>query len=330
MADGLDGARQAGWWQRGWAEVGRLGRDEQPRSWRTAGAERTTPCDVNCFARDNGWMIIEIEDLSDPALVDYTSLTDVQLRTRMEPERGLFMAESRNVIERAIEAGYRPRSFLMAHRWLDSMGPILERFGPDAGDIPVYVGDEKIIQKITGFRLHRGALAAMWRKDLPTFEDVIGHATRVVIIEDIVDHTNVGAIFRSAAALDVDAVLVSPSCADPLYRRSVRVSMGTVFQLPWMRLEKWPDVEALHEHGFHVAALALGENTISLDDFSKKLDENPQTKVAWVLGAEGYGLKPWTLRAVDSCVMIPMGHGVDSLNVAAAGAVAFWASRKRH
>lgn len=280
-------------------------------------------------ARHNGEVIIEIEDLSDPALVDYTSLTDVQLRSRMEPERGLFMAESRNVIERAIESGFRPRSFLMAHKWLESMEPIISRFGPDGGDIPVYVGDESVIQKITGFRLHRGALAAMWRNDLPTIEDVLMGATRIVVIEDIVDHTNVGAIFRSAAALDIDAVLVSPSCADPLYRRSVRVSMGTVFQMPWTRLEKWPDVAVLHDHGFHVAALALGDNTVSLDEFSNMLDENPQTKVAWVLGAEGYGLKPWTLKAVDTSVMIPMSHGVDSLNVAAAGAVAFWASRKR-
>ena len=280
-------------------------------------------------ARHNGEVIIEIEDLSDPALVDYTSLTDVQLRSRMEPERGLFMAESRNVIERAIESGFRPRSFLMAHKWLESMEPIISRFGPDGGDIPVYVGDESVIQKITGFRLHRVALAAMWRNDLPTIEDVLMGATRIVVIEDIVDHTNVGAIFRSAAALDIDAVLVSPSCADPLYRRSVRVSMGTVFQMPWTRLEKWPDVAVLHDHGFHVAALALGDNTVSLDEFSNMLDENPQTKVAWVLGAEGYGLKPWTLKAVDTSVMIPMSHGVDSLNVAAAGAVAFWASRKR-
>lgn len=274
-------------------------------------------------------MIIPIEDLNDPRLVDYTQMKDVALRSKIEPERGVFMAESKNVIERALEAGFQPRSFLMSTKWVESMQPVLFKFGPDGGDIPVFVADEDAVSKLTGFRLHRGALATMWRKDLPTVEEVLQGATRVVILEDIVDHTNVGAIFRSAAALDVDAVLVTPSCADPLYRRSVRVSMGTVFQVPWTRLERWPDLEGLHEQGFHVAALALGENTISLDEFSDHLDENPETKVAWILGAEGHGLKPRTLKAVDSCVMIPMGHGVDSLNVAAAGAVAFWASRKR-
>ncbi|MDO5048464.1 MAG: RNA methyltransferase [Actinomycetaceae bacterium] len=274
-------------------------------------------------------MIIQIEDLSDPALHDYTAMTDVALRSRMEPERGLFMAESFNVIERAINAGYQPRSFLMEQKWLEVMRPILERFGAHGGDIPVFVGSQKTIGQITGYRLHRGALAAMHRNPLPAPEGVLANASRIVVLEDIVDHTNVGAIFRSAAALDVDGLLVSPSCADPLYRRSVRVSMGTVFQVPWTRLEKWPDVQTLHDHGFHVAALALGENTVTLDAFSDMLDQNPHTKVAWVLGTEGHGLKPWTLKAVDSHVMIPMGHGVDSLNVAAAGAVAFWASRKR-
>ncbi|MDO5035023.1 MAG: RNA methyltransferase [Actinomycetaceae bacterium] len=273
-------------------------------------------------------MLIEIEDLNDERLADYTSMTDVKLRSRLEPERGLFMAESKNVIERAIEAGYKPRSFLMSHRWVESMRELIDHFGEDGGDVPVFVGPEDVLEQVTGFHLHRGAMAAMQRIELPPVQEVVKDASRIVVIEDVVDHTNVGAIFRSAAALGVDAVLVTPSCADPLYRRSVRVSMGTVFQVPWTRLEKWPD-RSLQDLGFHVAALALGENTVTLDEFEETLANNPQMRVAWVLGSEGYGLKPRTIRMADSCVMIPMGHGVDSLNVAAAGAVAFWASRKK-
>ncbi|EPD30367.1 TrmH family RNA methyltransferase [Gleimia europaea] len=278
---------------------------------------------------DNDQVIIQVKDLSDQRLLDYTSLTDVKLRSRLEPERGLFMAESKNVIERALEAGYKPRSFLIPQKWLASMQGVLAGLGPEGADIPVFVASEDVLEQITGFHLHRSAMAAMYRRELAPVQEVIAHARRIAIIEDIVDHKNVGAIFRSAAALDVDAVLVTPSCADPLYRRSVRVSMGSVFQVPWTRLETWPDMGPLHDLGFHVVALALGENTIRLDDFERRVKDNPNMKVAWVLGSEGYGLKERTIRAADSSVMIPMSHGVDSLNVAAASAVAFWATRRR-
>ena len=278
---------------------------------------------------DNDQVIIQVKDLSDQRLLDYTSLTDVKLRSRLEPERGLFMAESKNVIERALEAGYKPRSFLIPQKRLASMQGVLAGLGPEGADIPVFVASEDMLEQITGFHLHRSAMAAMYRRELAPVQEVIAHARRIAIIEDIVDHKNVGAIFRSAAALDVDAVLVTPSCADPLYRRSVRVSMGSVFQVPWARLEAWPDMGPLHDLGFHVVALALGENTIRLDDFERRVKNNPNMKVAWVLGSEGYGLKERTIRAADSSVMIPMSHGVDSLNVAAASAVAFWATRRR-
>ena len=277
---------------------------------------------------DNGVVIIAVDDLSDQRLLDYTSLTDVKLRSRLEPELGLFMAESKNVIERALEAGYKPRSFLIPEKWLDSMQETLARLGPEGKDVPVFVASEDVLEQITGFHLHRSAMAAMHRRQLAPVQEVIADAHRIAIIEDIVDHKNVGAIFRSAAALDVDAVLVTPSCADPLYRRSVRVSMGSVFQVPWTRLETWPDMRPLHDLGFHVAALTLGENTVRLDDFEQRVKLNPEMKVAWILGSEGYGLKERTIRAADSSVMIPMSHGVDSLNVAAASAVAFWATRR--
>lgn len=272
-----------------------------------------------------GDMRIDIADLSDPALADYTNMTDVALRSRFEPARGLFMAESRNVIERALDAGYHPRSFLMSEKWLASMSAILDRFP----EVPVFVAAENRLRELTGFNLHRGAMAAMHRRELPRWEDILTHARRIAILEDIVDHTNVGAIFRSAAALGVDAILVTPSCADPLYRRSVRVSMGTVFQIPWTRLPTWPAPELLHEYGFRSVALALEADSISLDDFAAFLSEQPEQKVAWVLGSEGYGLAPKTIAALDSKVIIPMSHGVDSLNVAAAAAVVFWATRDR-
>ncbi len=268
-------------------------------------------------------MRIDISALDDPALTDYTNMTDVALRSRLEPERGLFMAESRNVITRALEAGYRPRSFLMAPRWLESMSDVLGQFP----EVPVFVAEEAVLRELTGFRLHRGALAAMHRKPLPAWEEILSGAKRVAILEDIVDHTNVGAIFRSAAALGVDAVLVTPSCADPLYRRAVRVSMGTVFQIPWTRLPHWPAADLLRDHGFHSVALALEDDSVTLDDFTGFLSDNPQQKVAWVLGSEGYGLSPATIAALDTKVIIPMSHGVDSLNVASAAAVVFWATR---
>ncbi|MDO5721259.1 MAG: RNA methyltransferase [Actinomycetaceae bacterium] len=268
-------------------------------------------------------MRVDITDLTDPALADYTNMTDVALRSKVEPERGLFMAESRNVILRAVEAGYRPRSFLMAEKWLDSMSDILDKFP----HVPVYVANEDALRQLTGFHLHRGALASMHRKELPQACQLLAQARRIAILEDIVDHTNVGAIFRSAAALGVDAILVTPSCADPLYRRSVRVSMGTVFQIPWTRLDTWPAPQLLNEYNYHSVALALEADSRTLDDFCSFLRCAPDQKVAWVLGSEGYGLKPRTISSLDSKVIIPMSHGVDSLNVAAAAAVVFWATR---
>ncbi len=271
-------------------------------------------------------------------LADYTSMTDVRLRSSMEPERGLYMAESTNVIMRALQIGHQPRSLLMAPRWLDTIAPLLEAAtgSPDGGEIPILIAEEPLLQSITGFHLHRGALAAMQRPELPPVASLLdtarggAPARRVLILEDLVDHTNVGAAFRSAAALGTDAVLVTPRCTDPLYRRSVRVSMGTVFQVPWTRLPAWPSpaIDELREAGFTVAALALSEDSVSLDDFiASPACTAPDARVALVMGTEGDGLAASTIAACDVVVRIPMAGGVDSLNVAAAAAVALWATR---
>lgn len=269
--------------------------------------------------------IIPLDSAHDPRLTDYVGLTDVALRSRAEPEKGIFIAESTSVIERALAAGHRPRSFLMEAKWLESMLPLLESVDAgESGSIPVYVGDRVLLREITGFTVHRGALAAMHRPPLPEVSEVIGadRPQLVLILEDIVDHTNVGAIFRSAAALGADAVLVTPRCADPLYRRSVRVSMGTVFQVPWTRMPEWPEgLRVLRAMGFTVAALALTDQAVPLDQFSAPL------RTALVLGTEGDGISPAGLDAADVHVRIPMAGGVDSLNVAAASAVAVWALR---
>ena len=285
-------------------------------------------------------MIIELTgtDLSaDPRLEDYTRLKDVRLRSKIEPERGLYMAESANVIERALRAGHTPRSFLMSSRWLESLTPLIEGAtgAADGAELPVFVADENVLEQMTGFHLHRGALAAMQRPVLPTLDELLATARggeparRVVVLENLVDHTNVGAAFRSAAALGVDAVLVTPQCADPLYRRSVRVSMGTVFQVPWTRLESWPgDIAALQRAGFTVASLALSDDSVSLDDFAAlPALQGAHARLAMVMGTEGDGLGRRTIAASDYTVKIPMDHGVDSLNVAAASAVVFWATR---
>ena len=285
-------------------------------------------------------MIIELtsaELTADSRLDDYTRLKDVKLRSKIEPERGLYMAESANVIERAIRAGHRPRSFLMSKRWLPTLDKLIEAAtgARDGADVPVFVADEHILERMTGFHLHRGALAAMQRPVLPSLAGLLATARsgeparRVVVLENLVDHTNVGAAFRSAAALGVDAVLVTPQCADPLYRRSVRVSMGTVFQVPWTRLDSWPsDIAALQEAGFTVASLALSDDSVSLDDFaSLPALRGPDARLAMVMGTEGDGLGWRTIAACDYTVKIPMDHGVDSLNVAAASAVVFWATR---
>lgn len=263
--------------------------------------------------------IVRLTDPHDPRVADYLQLTDVALRRKLEPERGLYLAESAKVLRRALAAGHEPRSFFMAEKWLDGLHDVLE-----AHDVPVYVGEDAVIEDVTGFHLHRGALAAMHRPAPLELSEVLAAARRVVILEDIVDHTNVGAIFRSAAALDVDAVLVTPRCADPLYRRSVRVSMGTVFQIPWVRLEHWTaDLQRVKDAGFLTAALALTDDAITVDELAAQRPE----KLALILGTEGRGLGAATLHHADRHVVIPMSHGVDSLNVAAASAVAFYATR---
>jgi len=267
-------------------------------------------------------MPIEIIDPGDPRVSDYFTLTDVALRTKVEPERGLYLAESEKVIRRALAAGHRPRSFLMAQRWLTDLSDLVAQAESDG--VPVYFAQHPVIEAMTGFHLHRGALASMHRPALLAPQVLLRDASRVVILEDIVDHTNVGAVFRSAAALGVDAVLITPRCADPLYRRAVRVSMGTVFQVPWTRIDRWPDsVEVLREHGFTVAAFALGDGAISLDD----LAANQPDRLAMIFGTEGDGLSRLAVKGADLVVKIPMAGGVDSLNMAAASAVAIWALR---
>jgi len=263
--------------------------------------------------------INRITDLSAPELQDYQRLTDVALRRVSEPAGGLYIAESAKVIARALAAGHRPRSVLLIEQWLPEVSALLEQY-----DVPVFIGTADLLETLTGFEMHRGALASMHRPVLPDPAALLANARRVVIIEDVVDHTNVGAIFRSVAGLGADAVLVTPRCADPLYRRSVRVSMGTVLQVPWTRLPEWPEAASiLKDNGFHLAALALADDAVSLDVFAV----DPPERVAIMLGAEGDGLSRQALQAADTIVTIPMLHGVDSLNVAAASAVALYALR---
>ncbi len=267
-------------------------------------------------------MPIQITDPADERVRDYFRLTDVALRTKVEPERGLYLAESVKVIRRAFAAGHRPRSFLMGERWLTDLADLVEQ--AERERVPVYVAEATVIEAMTGFHLHRGALAAMHRPRLPAPAALLEKASRVVILEDIVDHTNVGAVFRSAAALGVDAVLITPRCADPLYRRAVRVSMGTVFQVPWTRIDPWPGgLQVLRDKGFVVAAFALTDAATSLDD----LAADPPERLAVIFGTEGDGLARRTVEGADLVVKIPMAGAVDSLNVAAASAVALWALR---
>ena len=262
---------------------------------------------------------VAIASLDDPRLEDYVGLTDVALRRRTEPERGLYIAESHTVLERALRAGHEPRSVLVAPRWL----PQVEALVGDR-DVPVFVGEEPVLEALTGFHLHRGALAAMHRPALPDASALLADARRVVVLDGLVDHTNVGAAFRSAAGIGADAVLVTPTSADPLYRRSVRVSMGTVLQVPWTRIDGLErSMPMLRETGFEVAALALRDDAVDLAHYAASAPE----RVALVLGSEGPGLDPRVIAAADRVVTIPMGHGVDSLNVAAAAAVAMWALR---
>ncbi len=261
--------------------------------------------------------IIPVAELGHAGLTDFTDLTDVALRRVSEPAGGLYIAEGRKVIERAIAAGHRPRSLLLQRQWLPDFEPLLGEW-----DIPIFVAEAEFLEELTGFDMHRGALAAMHRPTLPAVERLLADARLVVVLENIVDHTNVGAIFRSVAGLGADAVLISPRCADPLYRRSVRVSMGTVLQVPWTRLPDWPlGAQQLHAAGFHLAALALDDTAVPLDSFAASAPE----RVALLLGAEGDGLTRAAIGVADSVVTIPMLHGVDSLNVAAASAVAIYA-----
>ena len=271
--------------------------------------------------------IIEITDFSAPELDVYARLTEAQLLNRFEPAKGMFIAESPKVIHRALDGGCRPVSLLMERK--DIAGSAREIIAR-CPDVPVYTADEELLCGLTGYHLTRGVLCAMRRPRLPSVKEVCARARRVAVLEGIVDHTNVGAIFRSAAALGVDAVLVTPSCHDPLFRRAARVSMGTVFQVPWTRIgsvQSWAGegIPLLHDLGFKVAAMALSDESISLDDEALRSCE----KLAIVLGTEGEGLSQATIDASDYTVKIPMAHDVDSLNVAAASAVAFWELRVR-
>ncbi|RSX55966.1 rRNA methyltransferase [Bifidobacterium dolichotidis] len=289
---------------------------------------------------------IEIDSVDDPRINAYVNLTELQLRNKLEPSKGIFIAESTKVIDRALDAGVEPVSLLVEQQWIEGMvdefAYIDEHWGPD---VPVYVGSEQTLHDLTGYRLHRGALACMHRWQQPTVAEVCKNATRVAVLENIVDHTNVGAIMRSAAALDVDAVLVTPSCADPLYRRAVRVSMGTVFQVPWTRIggegdihtadkHAWPKagLEELHSLGFTTVAMALTDKSIPMQELERRFKNDPTEpdhiqKLALIFGTEGDGLSKHTIANADLTVRIPMSHGVDSLNVAASSAVAFYATQ---
>ena len=265
--------------------------------------------------------IIEITDFHAPELDVYARLTEAQLLNRFEPAKGMFIAESPKVIHRALDAGYIPRSLLMERRHIEGQAADVIARCPG---VPIYTAELDVLTRLTGFQLTRGVLCAMSRPPLPSLEAVLEGTKRVVVLENVQNPTNVGAIFRSAAALGMDAVLLTPGCSDPLYRRSARVSMGTVFQIPWTFLpENW--TQALKEQGFATAALALSDNSISIDDPRLTQVE----KLALALGSEGDGLTETTIEACDYTVKIPMYHGVDSLNVAAASAVAFWELRSR-
>lgn len=284
--------------------------------------------------------LIPITDLHDPHLEDYVSLTELQLRNRLEPEKGIFIAEQPKVIDRALDAHIEPLSFLIEEKWIDSMKTEFDfvdsTWGPT---VPVFVGSEELLKQLTGYRLNRGALAAFRRWKLPTVEEICANARRVAVLENIINHENIGAMMRSAAALDVDAVLITPSCADPLYRRAVRVSMGTCFQVPWTRIggddwHTWPrqGLARLKKMGFTTVSMALEEDSITLRELQRRTllpasDPDHIEKLALIFGTEGTGLVKTTIRNSDLTVMIPMSHNVDSLNVAASSAVAFWATR---
>ena len=269
-------------------------------------------------------MVIEITDFSDPNLDVYARLTEAQLLNRFEPAKGMFIAESPKVIHRALDGGYQPVSLLMERKDIDGAAQdVIAR----CGDIPVYTADENLLAQLTGYHLTRGVLCAMRRPPLPQAEEIAKNARRIAVLENVMNPTNVGAIFRSAAALGMDAVLLTPGCSDPLYRRSARVSMGTVFQIPWTFFPEdctdWPGF--LRNCGFKTAALALTDDSVSIDDPQLAAED----RLALALGSEGDGLTEATIAGCDYTVKIPMFHGVDSLNVAAASAVAFWELRTK-
>lgn len=268
--------------------------------------------------------IIHISSLDHPGLDAFARLTEAQLRNRKEPEKGMFIAESPKVIERALDAGYEPLSFLMEEKHITGQASGLLQRCPG---VPVYTGPSDLLAQLTGFPLTRGVLCAMRRPLLPTVEQLCRSAHRVAVLEGVSDPTNVGAIFRSAAAMHMDAVLVTPNCCDPLYRRSVRVSMGTVFQIPWTRIPQWPEegLNQLKALGFRTVAMALTSDAISIEEPWLRQEE----KLAILLGTEGDGLARTTIDGCDAAVCIPMAHHVDSLNVAAASAVGFWELRYR-
>lgn len=260
--------------------------------------------------------VTRITELSDPRLRDYSHQTDVALKKARSAEHGLYIAESTLVLERALRAGHTARSVL-------ALGGTVQEAEALVGDeVPIFSGEGELLAELTGYVLHRGVIAAMNRPALPDPAELLAHARRIVIVENVADPTNLGAIFRSAGAIGADAILVTPNCTDPFYRRAIRVSMGTVLQVPWTRTGDWANTRALLDvHGFHVAALALTPDAVSLRDF----DGTRHERLALVLGAEGSGLTEAALAASDTVVQIPMKHGIDSLNVAAASAVAMWA-----
>lgn len=264
--------------------------------------------------------LIHLDDPADPRLADYRDLRDVELRKHLEATHGLFLAEGEKVVRRAVEGGFTPRSFLMAPRWLDGLADVL-----GSSEAPCYVMSEDLAEQVTGFHVHRGALASLERLPLRPAGEVLAPARTVVVLEDVVDHTNVGAIFRSAAALGVNAVLLSPRCADPLYRRSVKVAMGAVFTVPYARLEDWYDgVAAVSAAGFTTVALTPADDAVGIEEAVRGVD-----KVALLMGSEGPGLSRRWIRSADVRAVIPMSAGVDSLNVAAATAVACYVVARR-
>lgn len=278
--------------------------------------------------------LVEIEDADDPRLADYRDLRDVELRKHLEAEHGLFLAEGEKVVRRAVESGFPARSFLMAPRWLEGLSDVL-----GGSDAPCYVVSEALAEEVTGFHVHRGALASLQRRPLPSvgsvLEDIVEHGnvgvsehgserSRIAVLEDFVDHGNVGSAFRNAAALGIDAVLVTPRCADPLYRRSVKTSMGSVFNVPWTRIDPWPrSMDTLREQGYTIVAMTLAPDAIDLDELVARC----HPRLAFVFGTEGHGVRASTVAHADVSVRIPMAAGVDSLNVAASTAVTFYATR---